>query len=368
MLPIVLRVLSFLLGLYINYVTLRSIIEVLVVPRAIHNRIFMQWAWFINSIFGLRIKFIKNPTFEQKDSILVFGSSLVMVSMTFVWLTLILIGYAFLYYGLGVETLWLAFLTSGSELLTLGSVPLDQSIPMVLLMFSEAMIGMVTVALIIAYLPTIYAAFAQREHLVTKLEVGAGNPPSSSMLLNRIFRINGGIQNLDEIKATFHQFWMDWEDWFTSINESHTSLLALAFFRSPKPHHSWVTAAGVVLDAAALMNAVVDLPHDSRADLCIRAGYVALRDICQSIGLPYNPTPRSTDPISVSRAEFDSVCETLEAGGVPLKADRDRAWVAYQGWRVNYDEPLIQLARITVAPPAMWVSDRQLPNTGNTPS
>ncbi|MFZ4828084.1 MAG: hypothetical protein ACOYLB_12095 [Phototrophicaceae bacterium] len=368
MLMIVLRVLSFLLGLYITYFTLRSIIEVLVVPRAIRNHLFMQWAWFVNGLFELRIKLMKNPTFEQKDHILAFGSPLVMISMTFVWLVLILIGYAFLYYGLGVETLWLAFLTSGSELLTLGSVSLEESIPLVLLMFSEAMVGMVTVALIIAYLPTIYAAFSQREHLVTKLEVGAGNPPSSATLLNRIFRINGGVNNLEEIKATFHQFWMDWEDWFTSINESHTSLLALAFFRSPKPQHSWVTAAGVVLDAAALMNAVVDLPHDARADLCIRAGYVALRDICDSIGLPYNPAPSSTDPISVTRAEFDSVCELLEKGNIPLKQDRDQAWQAYRGWRVNYDQPLIHLARTMVAPPAMWVTDRQLPNTGSTPS
>lgn len=365
---LVIRVLSFILGLYINYVTFLSIIEVLVVPRAIKNDLFMNWAWFINSLFNLRIRLLKNPTYEQKDQILVFGSPLVMVSASFMWLILIMIGYAFLYYGLGVGTFWESFKTSGSQLLTLGSVSLDVSIPLVLLMFSEAMVGMVTVAVIIAYLPTIYAAFSQREHLVTKLEVSAGNPPSSDTLLIRIFRINGGANNSDEIRASLHQFWIDWEDWFSSINESHTSLLALAFFRSPKPHHSWVTAAGVVLDAAALMNAVVDLPHDGQADLCIRAGYVALRDISASIGLPFNPSPSANDPISITREEFNQVCDLLEQGNIPLKQDREQAWQLFHGLRVNYDQPLIQLARIFFAPPAKWVTDRQLPNTGNTPS
>ena len=34
--------------------------------------------------------------------------------------------------------------------------------------------------------------------------------------------------------------------------ETHTSLAVLSFFRSPNPHRSWITAAGAVLDAAAL--------------------------------------------------------------------------------------------------------------------
>ena len=58
-----------------------------------------------------------------------------------------------------------------------------------------------------------------------------------------------------------------------------------------------------------------------------------------------------------ARAEFDAACEHMAAGGVPLKEDREQAWVSFSGWRVNYDRVLLALARITMAPAAPWTSD-----------
>jgi hypothetical protein len=63
-------------------------------------------------------------------------------------------------------------------------------------------------------------------------------------------------------------FWLDWERWFTEVEESHTSYLALSFFRSPHHQRSWVTAAGAVLDSAALRVATMDLPRSWQAQLC----------------------------------------------------------------------------------------------------
>jgi hypothetical protein len=133
---------------------------------------------------------------------------------------------------------------------------------------------------------------------------------------------------------------------------------SLAFFRSPQPHRSWVTAAGTILDGAALSIAVVDVegvdnPH---AALCIRSGYLALRRICDFHGLPYADDPLPDDPISISRAEFDSALALLESVGTPLKADREQAWRDFAGWRVNYDSALLQLARLCLAPAAPWTT------------
>ena len=58
------------------------------------------------------------------------------------------------------------------------------------------------------------------------------------------------------------------------------------------------------------------------------------------------------------RDEFDAVCDRLAAEGVPLKADREQAWLDFAGWRVNYDTVLLALCSITMAPPAAWSSDR----------
>src|SRR5215213_1419318 len=122
------------------------------------------------------------------------------------------------------------------------------------------------------------------------------------------------------------ELWISWEIWFAELEESHTSLPALAFFRSPKSSRSWITAAGTVLDAAALASSALDIPRDVQADLCIRAGYLALQRICDFFGLPYNPKPAPSDLISVTRTEFDAACEQLAGAGVPLKPDRDQAW------------------------------------------
>ena len=90
----------------------------------------------------------------------------------------------------------------------------------------------------------------------------------------------------------------------------------------------------------------------------IRAGYLALRRLATFFGFPYDPDPRSDDPISITRQEFDQACERLAAAGVPIRSDREQAWRDFVGWRVNYDTVLLELAALTQAPPTPWTSDR----------
>ena len=149
-----------------------------------------------------------------------------------------------------------------------------------------------------------------------------------------------------------------WEQWFADVEETHTSFPALVNFRSPLPHRSWLTSAGAVLDSASFAASTLDQPRESRAELCIRAGYLCLRRIAKTFGIPYNANPAPDDPISVTREEYDAVYDQLSADGLPLRADRDQAWRDFAGWRVNYDDVLVPLARLILAPEAPWSSDR----------
>ena len=180
----------------------------------------------------------------------------------------------------------------------------------------------------------------------------AGTPPSAIQLFKRYHRIHG-LEKLDSL-------WITWEAWFADLEESHTSLGVLAFFRSPQPHRSWITAAGAILDAASLATSSIDIPRDPQADVCIRAGFLALRHIADFFRIPYDPNPSPTDPISISREEFEAACDELANAGVPLKLDRDQAWRDFAGWRVNYDTVLLALATLTMAPEAPWSSDRAM--------
>jgi hypothetical protein len=115
------------------------------------------------------------------------------------------------------------------------------------------------------------------------------------------------------------------------------------------------------LDAAALMSSTVDIPRTPEAQLCIRAGFVALRHIADFFNIQHHPDPHFPDqPISISRQEFDEACDQMAAAGVPIKADREQAWQDFAGWRVNYDTVLLALAQLLMAPYAPWSSDRGL--------
>ena len=236
--------------------------------------------------------------------------------------------------------------TSGSSLLTLGfvrpAVPAGE-----LVAFVEAAIGLALVALLISYLPTIYGAFSRRELLVNLLEVRADSPPSPVVMITRMHRLSG--------LEALHDLWERWEQWFAEVEETHSSLPVLVFYRSQQPDHSWVNAAGAIMDAAAL-DAVGGgrSPWDVQADLTIRAGYLALRRIADFFGIPFDPHPGPMDATSIDRAKFDAALDVLAVSGVPMVEDRDQAWRDFNGWRVNYDTVLRGLERLTMAPTPWW--------------
>lgn len=150
-----------------------------------------------------------------------------------------------------------------------------------------------------------------------------------------------------------------WEAWFADIEESHTTLPALIFFRSPRTENSWVTAAGTILDAASITIAAIEIPYEVSAALSIRAGFLVLRRIANYFDIPSpQDPPYPATPICVERHEFEEVLNQLTAAGLPVKTDREQAWRDFAGWRVNYDRALILLCGLVMAPHALWSSDR----------
>lgn len=301
-------------------------------------------------LFMIRLRGV--TTYEDRDRAMALYAPLTLLLLPGVWVIVISFGYMLMFWAIQPRPLYDAFSLSGSSLLTLGFTKSEGAFSL-LLEFSEAVLGLTMIALLIAYLPTMYAAFSRRESMVAMLEVRAGMPPSPVELLSRAQRIQG----LDALT----ELWESWEVWFVEVEESHTSLAALIFFRSPQPNLSWITAAGVILDSAALQASTLDLPNDPQAQLMLRAGYLALRRIADYFTIDYDPNPAPDDFISVSRQEYDEVYDELVQAKLPVKPDRDQAWKDFRGWRVNYDRVLLALAALTMAPYAQWVSDRSLP-------
>ena len=344
---LIVRILVFLAGLALIGWTLVSAVKTFVLPRGVNVWLTRVVFVFIGNFFRWRARRAAN--YEERDQIMALFAPLALLLMPLAVLTLVLLGYMGLFWAIKMQPLYDVFKLSGSSLLTLGYASADGWVFKVL-EFSEAMLGLILVALLIAYLPSMYSAFSRRETAVALLSTWAGSPPSAQELISRAHRI-GRMENLDEL-------WSLWAGWFAEIEESHTSLAPLSFFRSPLPERSWVTAAGAVLDGAALYLSAIDRPFNARTAICIRSGYLALRHVANFFQFDYDPNPKPDDPISISREEFDGVWDAWLVAGVPLKADRDQAWHDFNGWRVNYDTVLIQMAALTMAPYAPWSSDR----------
>ena len=346
---IAVRVVAFVAGAVLVYLTVGSAVRTVILPRGVPSKLARLVFLRVRTLFLWRAG--PGASYERRDRVMAVYAPVSLLILLGVWVTLVLAGYTAMFWGLEERTVREAFVLSGSSVLTLGFArPSD--LPAITLVFTEAGIGLVMLAMLITYLPTIYGSFSRREIAVTDLEIRAGSPPSGIEMIERYWEL-GRMDHLNEV-------WDRWTEWFEEVEESHTSFPALVFFRSPQPDHSWVTAAGAVLDGASLLTPTVDIPRMVEAEFCIRAGYLALRRIADFFRIPYDSDPHQGDPVTIGRDEFDAAFDRLAAAGVPVKADRDQAWVDFAGWRVNYDTVLIALAGLTIAPYAQWSSDRSL--------
>ncbi len=341
------ELIGFVAGWIVVGAVLLSAVKTVILPRNAHSLITRGVFRVVFGLLGQVARF--SQSFAGRDRILALVAPFGLMLLPIVWVVLVTAGFTLVFWSTGAESWTDAFHLSGSSITTLGFAPAD-SMPHRVFAFTEATIGLIIIALLITFLPSLYGAFSQRETLVTQLEVRAGLPPSAVEFVLRHHRIGW----LDELE----NYWLTWEKWFAEIEESHTTFPMLALFRSPDPRRSWVTASGTVLDSASLVMALLPDKATGAAAVCIRAGFLALRSIADIFGVDYDPDPSQGDPISITRAEFGQVARELAEAGVEIAEDLDDAWLQFAGWRVNYDTVLLTLAQITSAPVAPWVSDR----------
>lgn len=357
------------LGGVLVVLTLESAMRTVVVPRAesvvVTRLVFMLVRGCLLPLTRLR------STLRWTDRVMALHAPIALLLLPLVWVTMVFLGFAAVFWALGEGDVATSLDLAGSSLLTLGFTKPTTGLGLAASFVGAALLLAIVVLLLVTYLPTMYAAFAERERRVTMLESRAGMPPTGRELIMRMAAIEG-LGELDWL-------WEQWEEWFATVQESHTSQPALVFFRSQRPEQHWVPAAGALLDAAAMYVACVD--HEQvrqpesivrttppsgdaprvrvpKAELCIRAGYLCLREVARSLGLEHDTDPAPDDPIAIGRDEFDDAWDELADAGVPLVDDRDGAWRAWAGWRVNYDRALLALARFTLAPSTPWTSDR----------
>jgi hypothetical protein len=195
---------------------------------------------------------------QARDRLLAGEAASILIAQLIGWLAISFVGYALLLWPFVSGGVTSAFAAAGSSFFTLGFVVPPGGAPEVIVCIAAAT-GLVIVALQIAYLATLYAAFNRRETEVALLNARAGGPSWGPELLARThYALGSGVSTLD----TLPDLYARWERWAAEVAESHSTYLPLARFRSPKPLSSWVTALLAMLDSAALFLALS--PHQRR--------------------------------------------------------------------------------------------------------
>ncbi|AII51635.1 hypothetical protein [Hymenobacter sp. APR13] len=344
MLYYALHALAFAAGVLLVILTLSAAIRSFVLPR---NEVVQLNAYVfraLRTVFDLAAS--RHKTFSGRDRVQAHYAPVALVALPVVWLAVVAVGFTGIYWGMN-EGDWLdCFQLSGSSLLTLGTHKTRGPIVTVFT-FAEATLGLLLLTLLISYLPTIYQAFSRRELVVSRVELRAGAPPTASALLLWLHR--------RDVKAPDTAQWEAWEGWFMELEESHTSLPILSFFRSPQPGRSWVTTAALILDSAALLFSTTNGPHDQQAELTFKAGCLSINRIFRFFNDDIHTEPSEllpdSDPLDdPARTTFNEAYAKLEESGLSLRASRDEAWQHYHELRSRYTTALEFLGRITMAP------------------
>jgi hypothetical protein len=268
-----------------------------------------------------------------------------LLGLLVLWLAGLMIGWSLVYWGLdqriGGSTDWGTLVYyAGTSLVTpvFGSA---HGALVRLLTLLETLTGIVTIALMISYLPALYGAYSRREVRLLTLD----DPLGSRITPVRVLALSAPGGDLEMLYRSLGE----WQLWTADLLESHVSYPMLALFRSQHPGQSWVTALGVVTDAGTLASACVQGARDREPSFLSRRGRRAIIEISARLHVPR----AEVAPTWLIEENFELAWQQLVELGLPLR-DKSTAWADLQALRATYGEELERLIDFLVAPHGFW--------------
>src|SRR3990170_1000194 len=114
----VLRVLAFLAGAAAVVATFGSAVRTVVIPRGIPARLTRFVFFQMRRIFRLRAR--PSAPYEKRDRVMSLYGPVSLLILLVTWMTIVILAYTSMYWGLGGRSVRDAFTLSGSAVLTLG--------------------------------------------------------------------------------------------------------------------------------------------------------------------------------------------------------------------------------------------------------
>jgi hypothetical protein len=284
---------------------------------------------------------------HTRERLLAVYGPLSLLGLLVIWVLLLLVGWGLVWWVLqdrlsGVHGYLDAVYFAGVGFFTVGFgdvVPLGDVARLLALV--QAFMGLVTIALVIGYLPTLFGAYSRREIQLLTLDDLTDERTSPTGLV-MAWHADGG---LDGLAAAF----ADWERWCADVFDSHTAFPMLAFFRSRQPGQHWLTALGVVTDAASICLAAIRGTRAGPALRLYRRATGLLRTV-RMLPAVSSAAPGEEEQRARAEAAFQAIYRHLEGHGVPLYP-YDRAWEDLRRLRAEYLPDLRATIAVLLVPP-----------------
>ena len=343
------RALCVLVGLILWAAACSSVMRTLIVPRGSSglNR-FKNKALLI----GFRAVAQRTSTYERRDAVLTWLAPVAIVTSLIMWLLMYFVSYGLLMFGTTDLPLRAQFREAGSSLFTLGYASTDRN-ALTALDFIAAATGPIVIGLLIGYLPTMYAAYQQRESEATLLLGRGGEPNWAPELIRR----HALVRNVDRLDT----LWPAWERWAAEVGESHTNFPVLIQMRSARPNRNWLISLLCVMDAAAMHMSLNPNQPQGSMRVAIRQGIVCMQELCKVERIEFDPDPMPDKPSAVSRRGVRAGVRDARRAGYTWEQEPAEAYRHFRGWRANYEDMAFALAAEIDAVPAPWSGPRTRP-------
>ncbi|HEY5004808.1 MAG TPA: potassium channel family protein [Ktedonobacteraceae bacterium] len=315
------RIVAIIISLIFIFSCLRDAFETIVLPRKVSRRfslsnLFYSSTWMLWSMPARKMR-----SGSRREFYLSYFGPLSLLLLLIIWAVLLVVGFAFLYWGTTSPVLspkgFTGFGTylymSGTTFITLG---LGDVTPLAgvgrFLVTLEAGTGFGFLALVIGYVPVIYQAFSRRETDISLLDARAGSPASASELLRRHSREQQQITPLVE-------YLHEWETWSAQILESHLSYPVLMYYRSLHERQSWLAALTTILDTSALLIVGFEGISIPTARFTFAMARHAAVDLAQVFETP----PPEAIQTRLTSADFTRLRDALAEVGLRFRQEED---------------------------------------------
>jgi hypothetical protein len=251
-------------GAALVLVAFTDLVNTLVTTSSSTSRYADRWPSRVVSKMGFRlvravaVRIPKDRPIRER-LLATYGPFLLLVLLA-LWVSLQVVGFGMIWAGVGgvkgVDSVLSSIYYSGVSFFTIGfgdAVPVEFVSRFGVLV--EGFAGVLTTALVIGYLPTLYGAYSDREQFLMTIDDGSGDRITPTSLM-KAWAPDGDPAKLDARFA-------EWARWAAAVAETHGSAPMLRLFRSHDRRQNWITALGLLSDVALRTQMVVGASNGS---------------------------------------------------------------------------------------------------------